>query len=94
MCWVFFRCPKARCDERWGTDARDSFLDHFRWCKEAQRPWEASDEGKREITALPDAIRRGYFKKTGLNTDMYFIFVTLLPHCTHCGLEPFRHGLG
>jgi hypothetical protein len=66
----FSAVPKARVGERLETDARDrvyardSFLDHFRWCKAAQRLWESSDEGKREITALPDTIRRGgYFNK-------------------------------
>jgi hypothetical protein len=33
--------------------SRDDFLDHFRWCKEAQLLWESSDGGKRQPPQFP-----------------------------------------
>ncbi|KAI1405320.1 hypothetical protein F4819DRAFT_444796 [Hypoxylon fuscum] len=37
--------------------AKDGFLEHFRWCKQAQLLWMSSDEGR--SPALPDVCRRG-----------------------------------
>lgn len=53
--------------KRWAHDAqgkvyaRDDFLEHFRWCKEAQRLWESSDGGAHQPAELPEAARRGGF---------------------------------
>lgn len=44
--------------------ARDGFLEHFRWCEQAQRLWISSDGGSIEPAELPeDARREGYFGK-------------------------------
>ncbi|KAK2005360.1 hypothetical protein LZ32DRAFT_612164 [Colletotrichum eremochloae] len=54
--------------EKWAFEARDmvyaqdAFLEHFRWCEQAQLLWKLSDEGNKEPTELPEAARRGgYF---------------------------------
>jgi hypothetical protein len=53
--------------EKWAFEARDkvyaqdSFLEHFRWCEQAQILWRSSDEGKNQPTELPEAARRGGF---------------------------------
>jgi hypothetical protein len=54
--------------EKWASEARDkvysrdSFLDHFRWCEQAQLLWRLSGEGDRQPAELPEAARRGgYF---------------------------------
>ncbi|KAI0101638.1 hypothetical protein GGR51DRAFT_529689 [Nemania sp. FL0031] len=54
--------------ETWAYEARDKayaqdgFLDHFRWCEQAQLLWESSDEGSKQPPELPElARRRGYF---------------------------------
>lgn len=39
--------------------ARDSFLDHFRWCKHAQILWTSSEDGRREPPELPKIARDG-----------------------------------
>jgi hypothetical protein len=56
--------------EKWAFEARDmiyaqdDFLDHFRWCEQAQLLWKSSDEGKKEPPELPEAARRrGFFSK-------------------------------
>jgi hypothetical protein len=56
--------------ERWAFEARDKvygrdgFLEHFRWCEQAQLLWTLSDEGNKQPTELPEAARRGgYFSK-------------------------------
>lgn len=56
--------------EKWAFEARDkvyardSFLEHFRWCEQAQLLWRSSDEGNSWPTELPEAARRGgYFNK-------------------------------
>lgn len=44
--------------------ARDGFLEHFRWCEQAQLLWRSSGEGNKWPTELPEAARRGgYFNK-------------------------------
>ncbi|KAH9905491.1 hypothetical protein F4778DRAFT_710223 [Xylariomycetidae sp. FL2044] len=50
------------------VDARDQlysqegFLEHFRWCVQAQLLWETSGEGQYQPAELPEAAqRRGYF---------------------------------
>lgn len=55
--------------EKWAYEARDKvyaqdgFLEHFRWCEQAQLLWRSSGEGKKRPTELPEAARRGgYFK--------------------------------
>lgn len=55
--------------ERWAFEVRDkvyaqdSFLEHFRWCEQAQLLWRSSDEGKRQPPELPELARiRGFFK--------------------------------
>lgn len=51
--------------ERWAFEARDKvygrdgFLEHFRWCEQAQLLWILSDEGNNRPTELPEAARRG-----------------------------------
>lgn len=54
--------------EQWAYEARDKayaqdgFLDHFRWCEQAQLLWASSGGGDNEPTELPEAARRGgYF---------------------------------
>ena len=54
--------------ERWAFEARDKvyaqdgFLEHFRWCEQAQLLWRSSGEGNNQPTELPEAARRGgYF---------------------------------
>ncbi|KAL9566543.1 hypothetical protein ACKAV7_009458 [Fusarium commune] len=54
--------------EKWAFEARDKvyardgFLEHFRWCEQAQLPWKSSCEGNNRPTELPEAARRGgYF---------------------------------
>ncbi|RWQ91373.1 hypothetical protein C8Q69DRAFT_409708 [Paecilomyces variotii] len=56
--------------EKWAFEARDkvyardSFLEHFRWCEQAQLLWRSSGEGNNRPTELPEAARRGgYFNK-------------------------------
>ncbi|EXK26986.1 hypothetical protein FOMG_16424 [Fusarium oxysporum f. sp. melonis 26406] len=56
--------------EKWAFEARDKvyardgFLEHFRWCEQAQLLWRSSVEGKNRPTELPEAARRGgYFNK-------------------------------
>ena len=56
--------------EEWAFEARnkvytqDGFLEHFKWCKQAQLLWRSSDEGTSKPTELPEAARRGgYFNK-------------------------------
>ncbi|KAJ5091852.1 hypothetical protein NUU61_006722 [Penicillium alfredii] len=41
--------------------AQDRFLEHFRWCEQAQLLWRSSDEGKSCPTKLPETARRGSF---------------------------------
>lgn len=41
--------------------ARDGFLEHFRWCEQAQLLWRSSCEGKIGPKELPEAVRRGGF---------------------------------
>ena len=38
--------------------SRDRFLEHFRWCKEAQRLWEESENGTKEGDGLPWWVSR------------------------------------
>jgi hypothetical protein len=51
--------------EKWAFEARnkvyarDGFMEHFRWCEQAQLLWRSSGEGKRQPTELPDVARRG-----------------------------------
>jgi hypothetical protein len=59
----------ARC-EKWALEARnkvyaqDGFLEHFRWCEQAQVLWRSSDGGNKQPPELPVAARvRGYFNK-------------------------------
>ncbi|KAF5254161.1 hypothetical protein FANTH_1043 [Fusarium anthophilum] len=53
--------------EKWAFEARDKvyardgFLEHFRWCEQAQLLWESSGEGKHRPAELPEAARRGGF---------------------------------
>jgi hypothetical protein len=53
--------------EKWAFEARDkvyaqdSFLEHFRWCEQAQILWRSSDEGQSQPTELPEVARRGGF---------------------------------
>lgn len=39
--------------------ARDGFLEHFRWCEQAQVLWRSSGEGSKRPTELPEVARRG-----------------------------------
>jgi hypothetical protein len=55
--------------EDWAFEARnkvyaqDGFMEHFRWCEQAQLLWRLSGEGKNRPTELPAGARRGgYFK--------------------------------
>lgn len=57
-------------DMKWGYEARDKvyaqdgFLDHFRWCEQAQLLWKSSCEGKNVPTELPvSAQTGGYFRR-------------------------------
>ena len=49
----------------WIFDARDTaydqdgFLDHFRWCEQAQLLWRSSCEGKKQPPELPQSARLG-----------------------------------
>ncbi|KAI1301108.1 hypothetical protein F5Y03DRAFT_363084 [Xylaria venustula] len=53
--------------EKWAFEARDKvyaqdgFLEHFRWCEQAQLLWRSSGEGNNRPTELPEAARRGGF---------------------------------
>ncbi|KAK2051999.1 hypothetical protein LY76DRAFT_359444 [Colletotrichum caudatum] len=53
--------------EKWAFEVRDmvyaqdDFLEHFRWCEQAQLLWESSDEGNKRPNELPEAARRGGF---------------------------------
>lgn len=54
--------------ERWAFEARDKvysqdgFLEHFRWCEQAQLLWKSSIEGQKRPRELPGLARRGgYF---------------------------------
>ncbi|KAI0506803.1 hypothetical protein F5B22DRAFT_437936 [Xylaria bambusicola] len=56
--------------EKWAFEARDKvyardgFLEHFRWCEQAQLLWRSSGEGNNRPTEVPEAARRGgYFNK-------------------------------
>lgn len=55
---------------KWGYEARDKvyaqdgFLDHFRWCEQAQLLWRSSGEGKILPPELPvSAQTGGYFRR-------------------------------
>lgn len=55
---------------KWGYEARDKvyaqdgFLDHFRWCEQAQLLWRSSGEGKNQPPELPVSARTGgYFEE-------------------------------
>lgn len=55
--------------EEWMFEARDKvyaqdgFLEHFRWCEQAQLLWRSSNEGSNRPPELPEAARRrGYFR--------------------------------
>ena len=55
---------------KWGYEARDKvyardgFLDHFRWCEQAQLLWRSSDEGRNRPLELPASARTGgYFRR-------------------------------
>ncbi|PYH88324.1 hypothetical protein BO71DRAFT_454136 [Aspergillus ellipticus CBS 707.79] len=55
---------------KWGYEARDKvyaqdgFLDHFRWCEQAQLLWRSSGEGKSQPPELPVSARTGgYFRR-------------------------------
>ncbi|KAJ5214998.1 hypothetical protein N7468_010677 [Penicillium chermesinum] len=57
-------------DVRLGQEARDKvyaqegFLDHFRWCEQAQLLWRSSDEGKKQPPELTwDALNGGRFRR-------------------------------
>ncbi|PWY91988.1 hypothetical protein BO94DRAFT_564671 [Aspergillus sclerotioniger CBS 115572] len=57
-------------DTAWGYQARDKvyarddFLDHFRWCEQAQLLWRSSGEGKSRPPELPVSARTGgYFRR-------------------------------
>lgn len=53
--------------EEWASEARDKvyakdgFLEHFRWCEQAQVLWDLSDEGNRQPPELPVFARFGGF---------------------------------
>jgi hypothetical protein len=53
--------------EEWAWEARDKvysqagFLEHFRWCEQAQLLWKMSEAGTRRPGALPEVARRGGF---------------------------------
>lgn len=53
--------------EKWASEARDKlyarngFLEHFRWCEQAQLLWRSSCEGTTRPTELSEAVRRGGF---------------------------------
>lgn len=42
---------------------QDSFLEHFRWCEQAQHLRRSSDEGENDPPELPELCRRGGFFK-------------------------------
>ncbi|SCN76309.1 uncharacterized protein FFB20_05233 [Fusarium fujikuroi] len=57
--------------EEWASEsrdkvyARDGFLEHFKWCEQAQLLWESSCEGNRRPAELPEGARRGgYFSES------------------------------
>ncbi|KLP20718.1 uncharacterized protein LW94_2881 [Fusarium fujikuroi] len=57
--------------EKWASEsrdkvyARDGFLEHFKWCEQAQLLWESSCEGNRRPAELPEGARRGgYFSES------------------------------
>ncbi|GKU05061.1 cyclin f-box [Fusarium langsethiae] len=39
--------------------ARDGFLEHFRWCEQAQLLWRTSDQGNKRPPKLPESVERG-----------------------------------
>ncbi|EHK15319.1 uncharacterized protein TRIVIDRAFT_38294 [Trichoderma virens Gv29-8] len=54
--------------DKWAFEARDKvysqdgFLEHFRWCEQAQLLWRSSSEGRNRPAELPEGARRGgYF---------------------------------
>ena len=49
--WLFEACEKLY--------AQDGFLEHFRWCKQAQLLWESSCGGTRQPPELPLFVQRG-----------------------------------
>jgi hypothetical protein len=57
--------------ENWAFEARDKiyaqdgFLDHFRWCEQAQLLWHSSGEGSSRPSELPEAARRNGFFNNG-----------------------------
>lgn len=57
---------------KWGYEARDKvyarggYLDHFRWCEQAQLLWRSSCEGQKWPPELPLSARTGgYFRRRG-----------------------------
>lgn len=46
-------------DARDTVYGRDSFLEHFKWCKDAQSLWASTEHGTKRPTELPAAVRRG-----------------------------------
>lgn len=55
--------------EEWAYIARDKiygkegFLQHFKWCEQAQLLWETSNEGSIEPLELPEGAKNGgYFR--------------------------------
>lgn len=60
------RCEPWALKARDKVYAKDEFLEHFRWCEQAQLLWESSDGGQKIPVELPEAARKGgYFNKRG-----------------------------
>ena len=56
------RGVKWTCEARDKVYAKDGYLDHFRWCEQAQLLWKSSGEGSHQPSELPvGAQRGGYF---------------------------------
>ncbi|KAH7238146.1 hypothetical protein BKA59DRAFT_481492 [Fusarium tricinctum] len=55
------KCEKWAFEARDKVYARDEFLEHFRWCEQAQLLWRSSCEGNNRPIELPEAVRRGGF---------------------------------
>ncbi|KAJ5735590.1 uncharacterized protein N7483_000715 [Penicillium malachiteum] len=50
-------------DARDKVYARDGFLDHFKWCEQAQILWKSSAEGAKKPTEIPlFALMEGHFQ--------------------------------